>query len=183
MTSLRVKRRRFVQLSSTSAGLAALSACKSRDFSSEQAATVEATGPGRSTTALRVRKSWNTMTSEEKGLYAKAVELLQRERVDSPGSQGQDYTTKWQQLAFIHQNDCPHNNWFFLPWHRVYLAYFESELIRVLSEDDTRGAKAKIIDTFGLPYWDWSTNPKIPAEFWSDRSLNPQTLLVPFRGH
>jgi len=31
----------------------------------------------------------------------------------------------WTNQANIHFNSCPHGNWFFLPWHRAYLLYFE----------------------------------------------------------
>ena len=62
----------------------------------------------------------------------------------------------WQAQALIHQNFCPHNNWFFLPWHRAYLLSFE-RIIQKL----TGNAK------FGLPFWNWQTaSPSIPAPFW-----------------
>src|SRR5205085_2611239 len=31
----------------------------------------------------------------------------------------------WYRNAFIHLLDCPHGNWWFLPWHRGYLGWFE----------------------------------------------------------
>ena len=72
------------------------------------------------------------------------------------------------QLSF-----CPHNNWFFLPWHRAYLAYFE-DICRMLSGNED----------FALPYWNWTRNPQIPAAFWGDgnplehpRFANPQSTL------
>src|SRR4051794_35429890 len=39
---------------------------------------------------------------------------------------------------------CMHGNWWFLPWHRGYLFYFE-KIVRKLAEDDN----------FRLPYWAW----------------------------
>jgi tyrosinase len=65
----------------------------------------------------------------------------------------------WQNQALIHQNFCPHGNWLFLPWHRIYLLYFE-RICRKLS-----GMK-----DFALPYWNWSANPQVPAAFWGDAS-------------
>jgi hypothetical protein len=50
---------------------------------------------------------------------------------------------------------CQHGNWWFGPWHRAYLFYFE-EIIRKLA-----GA-----EDFALPYWDWSKDFKLPALFW-----------------
>jgi tyrosinase len=60
----------------------------------------------------------------------------------------------WNRQAQIHNNSCPHRNWFFLPWHRAYLVAFE-RICRQLSGNPT----------FALPYWDWSVNPQLPAAF------------------
>ncbi len=61
----------------------------------------------------------------------------------------------WTRQAEIHQNFCPHGNWFFLPWHRAYLLSFERICQSLLGDAD-----------FGLPYWNWSCSRKIPAPFW-----------------
>ncbi len=60
----------------------------------------------------------------------------------------------WHAQATIHQRRCPHENWWFLPWHRAYLHFFE-RICQVLSKDDS----------FALPYWDWTRYPYIPAPF------------------
>lgn len=65
----------------------------------------------------------------------------------------------WAAQANIHLNFCPHGNWFFLPWHRAYLNYFEL-ICREASGDDT----------FALPYWDWTAQPQVPAPFWGTNS-------------
>lgn len=62
----------------------------------------------------------------------------------------------WNQQAQIHNNSCPHNNWFFLPWHRAYLIQFEQAVRDVLNDQ-----------TFALPYWDWSASQSLPPEFSS----------------
>src|SRR5688572_30216416 len=31
----------------------------------------------------------------------------------------------WDAQAKIHGASCAHANWFFLPWHRAYVSYFE----------------------------------------------------------
>ena len=41
-------------------------------------------------------------------------------------------------------NWCMHANWWFLPWHRGYVYYFE-KIVRKMSGDDG----------FRLPYWAW----------------------------
>ncbi|HWN11268.1 MAG TPA: tyrosinase family protein [Pyrinomonadaceae bacterium] len=61
----------------------------------------------------------------------------------------------WNKQADIHNNKCPHQNWWFLPWHRAYLANFESICRKLTGNAD-----------FALPYWNWSTSPSIPAPFW-----------------
>jgi hypothetical protein len=60
--------------------------------------------------------------------------------------------------AQVHPDSCPHGNWYWLPWHRVYILYFEQACRRIL--DDAR---------FTIPYWDWAHDNSIPAAFW-DRS-------------
>jgi tyrosinase len=67
----------------------------------------------------------------------------------------------WTNQARIHNDFCPHANWLFLPWHRIYLLYFE-RICRKLSG----------MADFALPYWDWTANPRVPAVFWG-ASSNP----------
>ena len=61
----------------------------------------------------------------------------------------------WTRQAQLHNEHGPHASWLFLPWHRAYLFCFES-ICRELSGDSA----------FALPYWDWSSDPSIPAEFF-----------------
>jgi tyrosinase len=67
----------------------------------------------------------------------------------------------WYRNAIIHELDCPHHNWWFLPWHRGYLGWFE-KTCRELSGDRS----------FTLPYWDWTALPQIPKQMF-DGVLNP----------
>ena len=60
----------------------------------------------------------------------------------------------WTKLANIHNNHCPHQNWWFLPWHRAYLFYFEQICQDVLGDQ-----------TFRLPYWNWAKSNDVPAPF------------------
>ena len=68
-----------------------------------------------------------------------------------PSSDGRN----WTKQAEIHQNHCPHGNWWFLPWHRAYLFYFERICRKLTGNND-----------FALPYWNWTSSPSIPAPFW-----------------
>ncbi len=103
--------------------------------------------------------------------YALAVKTLQ----STP--QGK---AVWEGLASIHQNFCPHRNWFFLPWHRVYLDHFENVIAKVSGKAD-----------FALPYWEWDGpgQNRMPPEalaggglFWQRRSTaarSPAGRLLP----
>jgi len=68
-----------------------------------------------------------------------------------PASDGRN----WTKQAEIHNNSCVHGNWWFLPWHRAYLFYFEAICRKLTGNND-----------FALPYWNWTTSPSIPAPFW-----------------
>jgi tyrosinase len=53
----------------------------------------------------------------------------------------------WTSLANIHGtaasfNQCPHGNWYFLPWHRGYLLMYERVVRQLTGFND-----------FALPYW------------------------------
>jgi tyrosinase len=85
----------------------------------------------------------------------------------------------WRDLAQEMWNTCqahdpahPENEDFFLPWHRLYLAYFE-KMVRTLSGDDS----------FTLPYWDYSAADQtirgvIPPEFTKDGDAVFGSLFV-----
>jgi hypothetical protein len=63
----------------------------------------------------------------------------------------------WYRQAIIHVLDCPHANWWFLPWHRGYLLHFE-EICRELSGNPQ----------FALPFWDWTSTPRVPDALFDD---------------
>ena len=81
-----------------------------------------------------------------------------RRSQDSPGSiqrEPERSVIGWSVQAGIHSYRCQHGNWWFLPWHRMYLYFFE------------RIMRAAVGDDFALPYWDW-TDPNqssLPAAF------------------
>jgi len=76
----------------------------------------------------------------------------------------------WVGLAGIHGANtddyrfCPHGNWYFLPWHRAYISIYE-RLIRDLTANPE----------FALPYWDWTSQPKIPEVFISPKTPDGKT--------
>jgi tyrosinase len=93
--------------------------------------------------------------------YARAITAMQ-------GRDGRDFAdpASWRYLAAIHGvdreelprrhwprgatwNECQHNSWFFLPWHRIYLHYFERIVRQTISDLGGPG-------DWALPYWDYS---------------------------
>ena len=85
--------------------------------------------------------------------YAKAVNAMLALPPEDPRN--------WYRQAIVHTLDCPHGNWWFLPWHRGYLGWFE-QICRELSGDPQ----------FALPYWDWTAEPSLPDGMF-DGVLDP----------
>jgi len=89
-------------------------------------------------------------------------------------SRPQSDPTSWMYQANIHGtalsgllwNSCEHGNGEFLPWHRMYVYFFE-RIVRAASGDPS----------FALPYWDYSQPgfSRLPDAF-----RNPQTGNVLF---
>jgi tyrosinase len=93
--------------------------------------------------------------------YADAVAAMQAKPASDP--------TSWAYQANIHGtvlsgsplwNQCQHGSWYFAPWHRMYLYYFE------------RIVRAQVIanggpSTWALPYWNYGGG-------------NPDTVLLPY---
>ncbi|MGR0319407.1 tyrosinase family protein [Agromyces sp. ZXT2-3] len=87
--------------------------------------------------------------------YERAVAALQDPARTAPA--------RWDYQAALHGTpfavadpllaNCQHGTWYFLPWHRIYLAHFERILIDVIAglpdvDDDTKA-------TWALPYWNY----------------------------
>jgi tyrosinase len=99
--------------------------------------------------SLRIRRNVTAMGSDPSlALYDRAVGIMKNLDSSNPFN--------WQNQAAIHLNHCPHQNWFWLPWHRAYLYYFERICRKVLGDEH-----------FALPYWNWTDDPQIPKPFWS----------------
>jgi tyrosinase len=73
----------------------------------------------------------------------------------------EDEETSWLYQASIHGtevasplptwNQCTHNTWFFVSWHRIFVYYFE-EIVRSVIKD-LHGAQAA--EDWALPYWNY----------------------------
>jgi hypothetical protein len=110
--------------------------------------------------SLRVRKNvWDlTEKSPEIKAYRAGVAVMRKRPPASPNS--------WMAWQDIHRDFCPHGNWYFLPWHRAYLNYFE-DVCREASGDAS----------FALPYWDWSRDSRIPSFFYDGPLDDPTRQL------
>lgn len=112
--------------------------------------------------------------------YARAIGVMRERRPDDP--------TSWSYQAALHGtyrepadplwNGCQHGSWFFLPWHRIYIWYFEQIVRSVVVESGGP-------DDWALPYWNYTDGPAgsaaLPPAFrvetLPDGSPNP--LFVP----
>ena len=88
--------------------------------------------------------------------YAKAVAVMQGRRPDDPTSwtyQAAIHGTKAPVPAGADWNQCQHGTWFFLPWHRMYIWFFEKIVRAAIKEAgaDPTG--------WALPYWNYSDGP------------------------
>jgi tyrosinase len=94
---------------------------------------------------LKVRQSISRMSAAEVNRFRKAVKGLM-ERRDNRGYQ---FFAGWHGVPL---DLCIHHEPMFLPWHRGYLYFFELAL-----QDIDPGVT--------LPWWDWMTEPGVPAAY------------------
>lgn len=108
--------------------------------------------------------------------YAQAVARMKKREADDP--------TSWAYQAAIHGtytepfldlwNQCEHQSWYFLPWHRMYVYYFE-QIVR-----------AAVVELGGpedwtLPYWDYGldgADAALPRPFLQPADENQNPLFV-----
>lgn len=66
------------------------------------------------------------------------------------------------------RGQCQHNCWYFLPWHRWYLHYYERIIRSLLAEIDE--VPDEVAESWALPYWNYARDAgaaKLPPEFAS----------------
>jgi len=128
---------------------------------------------------LQSAAPWDPITEA----YARAVRTMQARPASDP--------TSWEFQAAMHAtfttpanplwNGCQHASWFFLPWHRMYLFFFE-KIVRAAVI--ANGGPAD----FALPYWNYDQpNPRntLPQPFREatlpDGTPNPLLQAAPLR--
>lgn len=128
------------------------------------AAVLPNPGPG-----VRVRKEINSLTPLQIEAFRAGVARMQARPASDP--------TSWLYQANIHGyplssgicpvtpggplpawGTCTHGTFFFLPWHRMYLYFFERILRKAVRE-----AVGDPNYEFSLPYWDYQLHPDLPA--------------------
>jgi tyrosinase len=85
---------------------------------------------------------------------------------------------------------CQHQSWYFLPWHRMYLSFFERIIMKIVVDEE------KGPSDWALPYWNYSGTSQfggldfaksslLPEPFQSKsprlRDGSPNPLFIPFR--
>ncbi|HEV3000239.1 MAG TPA: tyrosinase family protein [Solirubrobacteraceae bacterium] len=139
-----------------------------------------ATGDG-----LRVRRDVQSLLAEgDSGRrvldqYAAGIEAMRARDPDDGGDPTDPLSWRFQAAihgfpgvtpSIDHPNrwgSCRHNSWFFLPWHRMYLLFFE-RIVRSHVGDDS----------WALPYWDYTktgdeSSRVLPEPFRSPTAGNP----------
>ena len=107
-------------------------------------------------TTVGVRKPWSAFrtTSSHASFVSAIATMRANTNAADPNS--------WLYWANVHQGFCPHGVPYFLAWHRGYILLFERKL-REISGDQQ----------LFLPYWDYFTDPAIPADFTDSVPANP----------
>lgn len=122
--------------------------------------------------------------------YARGVQVL----IDRTDADQLD-PIGWQYQSDIHgttvnpdnfRNRCQHFCWFFLPWHRMYLQWFERIIRSAIQDLDDVDEQTKM--TWALPYWNYSSDDpslrRLPQAFLDTTlpdGVTPNPLWVPGR--
>jgi Common central domain of tyrosinase/Polyphenol oxidase middle domain len=110
--------------------------------------------------SLEQTNTWDTYTLA----YARAIAEMQRRRFPAD-------RTSYAYQAAMHGTDetagegpdgvwnmCQHQTWFFLPWHRMYILWFE-RIVRDIVQSE--GGPSD----WALPYWNWQAHRTLPPAF------------------
>lgn len=122
--------------------------------------------------------------------YARGVQVL----IDRANADPLD-PIGWVYQAAVHGTDvnpdsfrnvCQHFSWFFLPWHRMYLEWFERIIRSAIQDIDGIDDVTKL--TWALPYWNYSSDDvarrRLPKAFLDTTlpdGVTPNALRVPGR--
>lgn len=96
--------------------------------------------------------------------YARGIKAMLALPADDP--------LNWFRNAFTHFLDCPHGNWWFFVWHRGFVGHFEATIRRLSGDAD-----------LAMPYWDWTTQPEIPASMFDGVLTPTDHAYEPYTGN
>jgi hypothetical protein len=110
---------------------------------------------------LRVRQSWNTLSEDDRMLYAKVVYKMKMLKGKWKNAYGQPDTPLYDHFVDIHHTStnsaCWHGTSWFLPAHKLFLWMFESAYIyTAYFYRDELGITQDKACSLSLPYWDWT---------------------------
>jgi tyrosinase len=138
---------------------------------------------------MRERKDVYTLPEGDTTLewYSKAVAEMKTRRADDPtswwyqagihGFDGEDGDSYWAgamnslpSLAdrAIFWDKCQHQSWYFLSWHRMYLAYFEEIVAQTIV---SLGGPAD----WSLPFWNYSESLQVNP----NARIMPEAFVIP----
>jgi polyphenol oxidase len=134
---------------------------------------------------LRTRRAAHLVDEDYVAKYAEAISLMKSLPKDDPRNFYQQANVHcaycngaYEQVGFPKLEIDVHSCWFFFPWHRYYLYFYERILGKLINDP-----------TFALPFWNWDspsgmqmpyifTDPKSPLyDQFRDQNHQPPTLL------
>ncbi|XP_043687438.1 polyphenol oxidase, chloroplastic-like [Telopea speciosissima] len=121
-----------------------------------------------SSSPMRVRQAAHLVNDEYIAKYSKAIALMKALPADDPRSFTQQANVHcaycdgaYDQIGFPHLEIQVHNSWFFFPWHRYYLYFFEKICGKLINDP-----------TFALPFWNYDSpgGMQMPAMYANPNS-------------
>jgi tyrosinase len=107
--------------------------------------------------------------------YARAVGVMKARAAGDP--------TSWAFQAAIHgrrggdwRQQCQHFCWYFLPWHRLYLRWFEAIVRAAVADLD--GVDYDVKESWALPYWNYGRGEdfaRLPTAFREEKLADGTT--------
>src|SRR3954463_4721347 len=110
---------------------------------------------------LELTNTWDPITLA----FAKAIQTLQHQRQFPQDQTSYEYQARMHGANTTSSlgpdgvwNMCQHQSWFFFPWHRMYILWFEHVVRDVVK---SQGGPAN----WALPYWNWEAPRALPPAF------------------
>jgi tyrosinase len=98
---------------------------------------------------LEQAQQWHPMINA----YAEAVRIMKTRPASDPTSWAYQAAIHGNAVADTWRNTCQHSSWFFLPWHRMYLYWFERICRAAIQSSPNVDASTKA--NWALPYWNY----------------------------